>query len=168
MSRVYLEENELYQIDLRTAIWSKGDLHDLYKCIGHILSDVDFIAETENAVFLIEYKNTEVENARDHKSFAEKMANGVLIDNMVKKYYGSAFYILACEKKKPIHFIAVIESKLMEDSFMRRRIEASIKRRLPFDLQKNQGILSNLIVDFKILSISEWNKQYPMFPIQKC
>jgi len=165
---VYHEENKLYQIDLRAAMWSKSNLHDVYKCIGHALSDVDFIAETESDVFLIEYKNTEVENARDTRIFAEKMKNGMLIDNIVKKYYGSAFYVMACEKRKPIHFIAVIESKLMEDRFMRKRMEASIKKRLPFNLQTNPDIQNKLIADFKIVSISEWNEQYSMFPIQRC
>jgi len=167
MGGVYIEENGIYQIDLSSAIWSVGNLRDVYCSIGNTLSDVDFIAETEDAVFLIEYKNTEIENATDPNAFEEKIKSGKLYDNLVSKYYGGTFYLLASDRKKPIHFIAILESKLMEDTFTRRRAEASIKKRLPFKLQENLDIVHSLIEDFKIWSISEWNEHFPMFPLVK-
>jgi len=167
MSGIYIEENRRYQIDLRAALWSTDNLRDIYSSIGNTLSDVDFVAETDDSIFLIEYKNTEIENAINPKAFEEKVENGKLYDNIVNKYYGGTFYLLACDKKKPIHFIAILESKLMEDGFTRRRAEASIKKRLPFKLQENPDIINALIKDFKILSISEWNTQFPMFPFAK-
>jgi len=90
-----------------------------------------------------------------------------LYDNIIKKYYGSAFFALSCGKTKPIHFFVILESKLMDDSFMRGRAEASIKKRLPFKLQQNPEILNVLIENFKICSIPEWNELYPMFAFKK-
>jgi len=168
MSGIYTEENGLYQIDLQLATWSVGNLRDIYKEIGNVLPDVDFIAETEDSIFLIEYKNPEVENVSNPKAFEEKIKNGKLYDNLVRKYYGGMFYLLACDKNKPVHFIAILESKLIEDTFLRRRAEASIIARLPFELQKNLDVVNPLISNFRIWSIAEWNENFPMFPISRC
>ena len=44
---------------------------------------------------------------------------------------------------------------------------ASIKKRLPYKLKELPEITVNLINDFKILSIREWNEQYSIFPLTK-
>jgi hypothetical protein len=165
MSKIFIEENGIYQIDLSAAISAVGDLNEKYKTIAHILSDVDFIAETENEIFLIEYKNTDIEKANPD-ALKEKISNGIFYDIMVKKYYGSAFYVLACQKEKPINFICIIEASFL-DSPMRKRMCASIKKRLPYELQDIPEITVNLINDFKVLSIQEWNEQYSIFPLTK-
>ena len=166
MNKIFVEENGIYKIDLNAAVSAVGDLHEKYKSIAHILTDVDFIAETEDEIFLIEYKNTDIENARDPKVFKEKIKNGTFYDNLLKKYYGSAFYILACKKEKPINYICIIESTFL-DNPMRKRMLASIKKRLPYKLQDMTEISANLINDFKVLSINEWNEQYSIFPLTK-
>ena len=57
MSGIYYDEHRKYQIDLRKTIWSTDGLHELYrKTIGNELSDVDWIGETESAIYLIEFK----------------------------------------------------------------------------------------------------------------
>ena len=166
MNKIFVEENGIYQIDLSAAANAVGDLHEKYKSIAHILTDVDFIAETESEIFLIEYKNTDIENARDSTVFKEKIKNGTFYDSILKKYYGSAFYVLACRIEKPINFICIIESTFL-DSPMRKRMLASIKKRLPYELQDIPEITAKLINDFKVLSIHEWNEQYSIFPLTK-
>ena len=158
MNKIFVEENGIYQIDLSTTVYAVDDLKEKYKSIAHILSDVDWIAETEDSIFLIEYKNDKIEKAR------EKINTEKLYDTLVKKYYGGAFYILSCGKSKPINYICIIESMLL-DSVMRKRMCASVKKRLPYEIQKSPEINVNLISDFKILSIQEWNEQYSMFPL---
>jgi hypothetical protein len=164
MQRIFVEENGIYQIDLSAAVEAMDDLGAKYKAIGNFLSDVDFIAETNDAILLIEYKNTKIKNAQNPDAFKEKVSNGELYDNVLKKYYGSVFYILACQKKKPINFVLIIESQFM-DIVMRKRALAAIKKRLPFILQKIPEVSVNLISDFKVLSIKEWNDQFSMFPL---
>ena len=58
MSQIYQDENRQYQFDFSSALWATDHLHGIYSQnkVG-ILSDVDFIAETEDSVLLIEYKN---------------------------------------------------------------------------------------------------------------
>ena len=89
------------------------------------------------------------------------------LDNIVKKYYGSEFYMLACGKQKPVHYVFILESKIFMESKLRKRAEASIIKRLPFELQKSPEILNNLIEKFSILTISEWNTKYPFFPLER-
>ena len=168
MDGIYIEENWLYQIDLRSALWSKGDLRTLYERIGNVLADVDFIAETNDEIILIEYKNIDIENAQNPEAMNEKISNGKLYESIVNKYYGSAYYLMACGRQKPIHYIFILESRLFMESKRRKKAEYSIRRRLPFELQKMPGISVSLISDFRILSISEWNKEYPMFPFEMC
>jgi len=48
---------------------------------------------------------------------------------------------------------------------MRKKAQASIKKRLPFELQENPEITIKLIKDFKVVSIAEWNREYPAFPL---
>jgi len=156
MSGVYVDENRKYQIDLTAANWSTSRLHDLYKSIGNELSDVDFIAETDDEVFLIEYKNT---------SFAGKNGKNEFYSKMWKKYYGSTFFMLSRKNEKPINFICVVEPAIM-DSVQRRRATASIKKRLPYVLQDDSEIFVPLINDCYVLSIDEWNNEYPGFPLR--
>ena len=161
MNGIYTEENGKYQIDLTKALYSIGDLNAKYRAIGHIQSDVDWIAETADSIILIEFKHY----ARE-QDIPKENEIGSKQQNIAKKYYGGAFYILACDKGKPIDFVWIIESPYL-DSFARKRYLSSIKRWLPFELQKNQEIKRDIIRKFQILSISDWNTEYPQFPIAK-
>ena len=156
MRGIYFDEAMKCKIDLRAALWSTDKLHEVYRAtIGNELSDVDWIAETESDVFLIEYKNT---------SFAGKNGKNEFYTKMWKKYYGSAFFMFARKNTKAINFICIIEPESM-DSVQRRRATASIKKRLPYTLQESPLIFTPLINDFKIVTIEEWNSLYPYFPL---
>ena len=156
MSGIYIDENMKYQIDLTAAEWSTDRLHDLYETIGNEMSDVDWIAETDSEVFLIEYKNI---------SFAGKNGKHEFYMKMWKKYYGSAFFMLSRKNEKPINFVCIVESEIM-DSVQRKRATASIKKRLPYVLQDDVDIFVPLINDCYVLSIDEWNMEYPDFPVK--
>jgi hypothetical protein len=168
MQTIFTEENGKYKMDFSKAVDTIVDLNKKYQCIGNFLSDVDFIAETSEKVFLIEYKNVEIENATNPGAFYGKIHNGELYDSIIKKYYDSMFYILACKKHKTINYIFILECK-KADSIIRKKMKASIKKRLPYILQENEEIRLNLISDFDILSINEWNNhiEYSKFPLFK-
>jgi len=117
-------------------------------------------------VFLIEYKNTEIENANNPEAFYEKISNGKIYDWILKKYYGAAFYVLSTVRDKKINYIVVLECK-KADSVVRRKIRTSVAKRLPYKLQELLEITPNLINEFKVLSIQEWNEQYGVFPLWK-
>ena len=57
----FVDENQEYEIDLSNAIWATDRLNSIYNtAINSTLSDVDFIAETEEEILFIEYKNCDI------------------------------------------------------------------------------------------------------------
>ena len=52
------------------------------------------------------------------------------------------------------------------DRVWRNKATSAIKKRLPFDLQNAKGISYELIDDFRVLSISEWNELHPFSPLK--
>lgn len=56
MEKIFEDENHNYQIDLSQAVWASDRLNSIYHESKIELSDVDFIAETENDLLFIEYK----------------------------------------------------------------------------------------------------------------
>ena len=56
-SKIFQDENHCYQFDFTDAIWVTDELHDTFqKNKASILSDVDFIAETEMRLYCLNTK----------------------------------------------------------------------------------------------------------------
>ena len=161
MRGIYTDENQNFQINLSKASYSTGNLHDIFKDIYNILSDVDWIAETEDKILLIEFKNYEKRIDLPKGDKAESMRLQI-----ARKFYGGIFYLLACGKRKPVEFIWIAESPYL-DTRMRGHYKESMNKWLPYKLQKRPEVTSSLIEQFHIFSVSDWNKKYPQFPLKK-
>ncbi len=165
MSQVYQDENHQFQFDFSSALWATDALHDIYsKNNTGVLSDVDFIAETEKYMLLIEYKNANIPGAVHPEVFnplEQKRENKIAL-----KYYNSWIYLTAIKKEKPVKYIYILEFP-NDDSVMRKRIRNRITNLLPFKLQECPEIQMEMIRDFEVLSIVEWNDHpdYKIFPI---
>ena len=157
MQGIFRDEHNCYEIDLRRAVWSKGDLKETYKAIGNELSDADWIYEENDIYALVEFKNWKHGELEAKKEFYDKT---------IKKFYCSAFFLLATKTPKPICYIVVLASPL-KDEFATKTAVASIKKRLPFELQKGQGFSRELVRHFNIFSVAEWNEAYPQYPISR-
>ncbi len=162
---IHKEENNVYQIDFRKALWSTDKLNNIFHETGvTILSDVDFIAETENEIILVEYKNANISGASNPDAF--KPSEDKSIDKIAYKFYDSLIFIMACGFNKPYEYVYILEYP-KGDATTRRFIRNKIKAKLPFMLQENNMIKNKLISDFKVLSIDEWNNDefYGEFPV---
>ena len=153
---VYTEEHNKYQIDLRSAKWSKGDLKSTFETIGNAQNDVDWLLEEDDGFVLIEFK------CWDKGEMQEKAEE--FYQSVIRKYYGSAYYLYALGASKPINYFLVLATPLA-DVIMKNKALASIKKRLPFELQKKPEFPNTLIERFDICSVFEWNEQYPLYPI---
>lgn len=165
MSQIYQDENRWFQFDFSSALWATDKFHDIYSHnrLG-ILSDVDFIAETEDSILLVEYKNCNVPGAAHPEAFDpfdQRRQNKIAF-----KYYDSWIYLSATQKCKPVKYIYILEC-LNGDTVMRKRARDRIANLLPFQFQKLPEVKVEMIHDFEVLSISEWNAhtQYRAFPI---
>lgn len=166
MTRIFKEENEIYQIDLTNSIWAIGNLNDIYHNAKIQCSDVDFIAETETEFLFIEYKNANIDVAIKPDKF--KPLGDRMINKVVKKYYDSLTYINY--KRKNYHklkkYIYILECT-NDDGVLRRKVRGRMKMLLPFALQEQENFDYNLIDEVLVLSIDEFNEMFPEYPLTK-
>ena len=162
---IYIEENNAYQFDFTSAIWSTDKLNSIYnKTVASVLSDVDFIAEIEKDMLFVEYKNANAAGAINPDAFVPSSDKSIL--KIAYKFYDSYIYIQACEYKKPYKYIYILEYP-KGDSTTRKLIRNRIASKLPFELQKDNSIKHQIISSFEVLSIDEWNNNpiYSKFPV---
>lgn len=58
MEQIFTDENHSCEIDFTKANWATDQLNDIFHTAKlSLLSDVDFVAETDEELLLIEYKN---------------------------------------------------------------------------------------------------------------
>lgn len=162
---IYSEENQVYQIDFTSAVWSTNKLNSIFhKTVSSILSDVDFIAETDKEILFVEYKNSSIVGAKNPDAFVPSSDKSIL--KIAYKFYDSIIYTWACRYKKPYKYVYILEYP-KGDSTTRKFIRNKIASKLPFELQKDNNIKYQLICEFDVLSIDEWNNNstYSKFPV---
>ncbi|WP_216364917.1 hypothetical protein [Paenibacillus sp. BIHB 4019] len=166
---IYIEEKGKYKIDCTSALWATDEIHTDYHSLGlSILCDADFVAETQDHIYLIEYKNANIPEAIAHNSTFNP-AESKYIDKVARKFYDSLHYLAAKGKRKPVKYIYIVEypnAGTTDRKMLRNKIATS----LPFALQKGQANV--LIDDFQVVSIEEWNEseeysQFPLTPVQR-
>ena len=165
MNQIFEEENHVYQFDFSKANWAINSLHDVFSHnIVSILSDVDFIAETDNCLILVEYKNSIIPGAVNPEAF--NLQSQKLQNKIAYKFYDSWIYLKAIGKEKPLKYVFIVESP-HSDLVMRKMLRDKISNLLPFKLQSSPEIKCKIIEGFDVLSINEWNTHdvYKNFPI---
>ena len=170
MPDVLIEEKKNYGIDCRKAVWASDEIHEAYHAYGlDILCDADFVLETSDSILLVEYKNSNVPEARAHATenteydpFQQKK-----FDKVVRKYYDSLHYLRLLGKEKPIHYVFVLEYP-KGNSTSRKLLRNRIKDHLPFGLQEHMSTGIKLIESVDVVNIDEWNANvfYGQFPIK--
>lgn len=166
MEKIFEEENHVYQIDFTNALWATDKLCAIFHDAKIELSDVDFIAETDTKILLVEYKNADISRAVNPAAFNPKEEK--TISRVIKKYYDSLTYINAIGKsqEKRRAYIYILEYP-NGDSVTRKGIRNRLQGKLPFLLQQQNAFVYKLIDEIKVLSIKEWNEAYPEFPLRK-
>ena len=165
MSVIFKDENESWQIDFSSAIWATDKLHEIFSVIkDSFLSDVDFVAETKDFVLFVESKNSNFKEAK-HKFKPHETEK---IISVARKYYDSLVYIrsLIEDRNKKKIYIYLLESR-NGDTNLRKSVRNRLKDRLPFKLQRNDGLYETMIDDFDVLSFAEWNKRFKQFPAER-
>ncbi len=73
MDKIFTEENGYYSIDWSNAVWATDEINAKYHTAKCSLSDVDWIMETKDKLFLVEYKNAKVQGAKNRKRLNQRM-----------------------------------------------------------------------------------------------
>ena len=165
MSIILKDENESWQIDFSSAIWATDKLNKIFSVIkDSFLSDVDFVAETEDFVLFVESKNSNFREVSYNFNPLEKEK----IISVARKYYDSSVYVRSLIKdrgKKKI-YIYLLETR-NGDCVLRKHVRSRLKERLPFKLQKNTSLYETMTDDFDVLSFDEWNERFKQFPVKR-
>lgn len=167
--RIFVDENETCQIDFSSAIWATDKLHKIFSVLDDgILNDVDFVAETEEELIFIEYKNAthkKVVNPEAFNPLSEKNKRRI-----PKKYYDSLNFIQSTSKGvgKSKIYICIFEANLSE-SITGDFIRNELMNRLPFKVKEQAELYEidlkeSMIDDFFVLNIAQWNERYRQFP----
>ena len=164
MSLILAEENEAYGLDCTNAIWATDEIHATYHNAGlHILSDADFIIETDSGLIIIEFKNALISGAANPGAF--NPMEDKKISSVTRKYYDTLHYLTLVQKNGPKRYVYIVEAE-HSDVVLRSRLRERLKKELPFKLQNDLNTGFKLIEDVEVLSIAEWNshpeyKDYP-------
>ena len=165
VSKVFVDENHSCRIDFSKALWATDQLNSIFhQAKLSILHDVDFVAEIEDAILLVEYKNANLPNAANPAAF--KPTEDTKINNVARKYYDSLLFLQVLQRgvHKKKKYIYVLECA-KGDGFLRRRVRELVAARLPFLLQQQTAVAESLIDSVEVLSVAEWNAQYTQFPM---
>ena len=165
MSKVFVEENKVYQLDCSEALWATDAVHEVYRANKLGLKDVDFIIEQDEDIILVEYKNGKISKALVHGSNFNPN-NEKIINNIPEKYFDTLHYLNVLGKNKPKHYIWVLEYP-HGSSVMRKMLRNKIMKQLPFQLQTSLATKNKLIESFEVLSIAEWNEKYKQYPMSE-
>ena len=170
MPNILIEEKGKYGIDCTEAVWATDEVHKLYhQSKLSRLCDTDFLIETEDHIFLVEYKNANVPEALAHVKVDDEYNpfNEKKFDTLIRKYYDTLHYLRLRNKMKTTKYIFVVEYP-KGDSTSRKLLRNRMKKQLPFRLQTDMGVLEPLIDEVAVVNIQEWNDNpiYGIYPIK--
>lgn len=161
--KVLVDENNKFQFDFSELayVW---EMHDVVR--RTMLSDVDFITETENEVLFIEYKNANVEGAANPDGMLKKMGHRDFYTKIARKFYDSLLLFWASdgnEKELPIVYVLIVEHPIL-DKKLRRQLKLKIMNQLPFKLA-SEKIKREIISTFEVYNLEEWAERFPEIKI---
>jgi len=158
----YRDENGKYEFDFsQCEVW---EYHQLAQKTT-LLSDVDFVINSEDEVIFLEYKNASIDGATNPSALLCKVETEKFILKAVKKFYSSLFLHWACrgnENDRPIVYILLIEHPEI-DGKIRKKLREKISKQLPIRLKDEPVIKRNVLNKFEVLNMDEWHQAYPLF-----
>lgn len=168
MKKIHEDENHNFQFDFSNA----DDviiLDQLTHCIPELQHNVDFILVEEKDIIFFEFKNSKINNANKEITFQEKLTQDrdVFCKNMAKKFISSLFWLWACkgnEEEKKISYCLLIENDFM-DVKMRKLFRNKISKQLPHGYESYETVKREILSDFSVVNLKEWEKKFPQYPI---
>ncbi len=151
--------------DFSQADWATDQMHDIFHAAKiSLLHDADFVAEIENMLLFVEYKNSNLPVAANpgaFKPFEDKRLNSVAL-----KYYDSLNFLRAIHhgQDKQKVYVYILECQ-KGDCVLRSQVKNLLAGRLPFLLQQQNDFQENMIDRLEVVSVDEWNASYGKFPL---
>lgn len=166
MPQIFSDENNSCRIDFSQADWATDQLHDIFHAAKvSLLHDVDFVAETEDMLLFVEYKNSNLPAAVNPGAF--KPLEDKRLNRVALKYYDSLNFLRAIHhgQGKQKVYVYILECQ-KGDHVLRSQVKNLLAGRLPFLLQQQNDFPEKMIDRVEVVSIDEWNASYGKFPLK--
>lgn len=167
--KILWDENKKMRFDFSNAI-DVFEPHKLASMYSEYLSDVDFVVEDKEKLICLEYKNANIKDANNSEAFQKKIVEEPFWKKLAKKFYGTMFLVWASNKNKtdkPVQYVLLIEANPELDHALKKRLVAKMLVHLPFAYQTINDIQRNVIDEFFLINLEEWNERYPQYPIHE-
>ncbi|MHB1563768.1 MAG: hypothetical protein ACYCXP_06695 [Leptospirillum sp.] len=140
---------------------NKPDYHDLQH-----MPRVDFIVETENAIYFIEVKDPGRPDAIDvgATKLLKKIVEGTLEASLIEKYLFSFFFRWAERRlEKSVHYVSLItlESPLLQP------INDGLEKQLTNLLKKSVRWDREPLASCQVHNIETWEAVFPDWPVTR-
>ncbi len=169
MEKLYYDENHNYSFNFTKAI-NIFEPHVLSQKTT-ILSDVDFIIETEHNFIFLEFKNATHHKVTKPEEFIKKITDSklrqIFCESISKKFYSSLFLLWLCklnESEKEIDYVLLAEHPIIDGKF-RKTLREQIYKQLPFKLCGEPLVKRKVIKNFNVMNMEEWHNTYVSFKI---
>ena len=164
--KILRDENGAYEFDFTKCDYVI-ELHEL--AIKLKLNDVDFISKMDNKIVFIEYKNSNIDSAKNPTALSDKIKNKPqkFYENIASKHKDSLYMLWANkinEEDLDIEYILLIEDKVI-DKKLRNRLQQKIGNHLPLELKNI--VKRNMISRFEVLNLNEFTEKFKKIKISK-
>ncbi len=168
MNGMFYDENNTCQFDFSKAIYAiiPSD-QPFFKEIKFNFCNTDFIVETENEFIFVEYKNSNIKNAKHPDIFDSNIHTDEHYQKIAHKFYDSLLFFLLCKNNintKPIRYVYLLEVQ-KSDPILRKFLREKISKKLPLISNSYSDDHISVLKDFDIHSVEEWNEQFKSLPV---
>ena len=135
--------------------------------LTHCMKAVDFIAEDDDQVLFIEFKDPDHPRARDkeREKFIQSFRSGRLDEDLKYKYRDSLLYEWASGNAgKPIYYWILIGMDRLTEAELLARTD-DLKRKLPLYGPRSEAWAQPICSGCMIFDIRTWNRYLPDFPV---
>lgn len=159
MGKILLDENKEFQFDFSQTsyVWQMDELTS-----NLILSDVDFITETDKEILFIEYKNANIKGAVNPDGMFSKIKHQDFYMKIARKYYDSLLLFWTRKgsiSEWSIAYVLLIEHPMI-DKKLRKQLKLKIGNQLPLKLNDDH-ILKKYLSRFEVFNLEEWQENFP-------
>jgi hypothetical protein len=137
--------------------------------LSHCMKAVDFIVESNDRAFFIEFKDPENPNSKpkDSAAFLEKFVSGVIDADLKTKYRDSWLYEFAAGRaKKPIYYLVLIGASTLSDAELLARTDA-LKRQMPMNGPEDRPWKKPFVAGCAVMNLAAWNRVLAHMPASR-
>jgi hypothetical protein len=162
-----LEEGNL-QITLPASVVARK-FDDATHGLSHCMKAVDFIFESTDRLFFVEFKDPETPEAssENRATFLQKFLSGKIDQDLKTKCRDTWLYEWALGRaEKPVTYLVLIAANALSAAELLARTDA-LKSQVPLAGPNHMPWKRAFVAGCMVMNIDAWNKALPQFPVSR-